>query len=149
MTSNGILLEDTFEVLSINEEGKVYQRVSRIVCSNPSRTITIRADINTEEFPLSPGERLTIALANSLERSDQARQSTYDHSVYHRDTRLNDCDCAMHGRVYGFEKKESGGDVDVFISCGGLLTNINGPLESLQSIHYNSDVYILIKRVGK
>ncbi|CCW62388.1 unnamed protein product [Phytomonas sp. EM1] len=149
MSTNPIILEETFTVTGFNTEGSVYLRVSRIQCTNETGTLTITSDVNTEEFPISLNERLSIVLANSLELSGVTAKKHYDHSIYHRETRLNDCDYAMHGRVYALEVDESTLDVKVHISCGGLLTRIVGKLQSLRDIHYNSDIYILVKRVGR
>lgn len=149
MSRNPVILEDTFTVNALNKEGTVYLRVSQIECANEDRTVTAIIDINSEEFPVSLNERLSITIANSLEMSDSVGNAHYDHSVYHRETRLNDCDYAMHGHVYAQEVDESSLDVVVFISCGGLLTKISGKPGSLRDIQYNSDVYILVKRVGK
>jgi DNA-directed RNA polymerases I, II, and III subunit RPABC3 len=147
MSVNPVILEDTFTVNGVNTEGTVYLRVSRIRCVNQDGSLTITADINSEEFPVATNDRLTIVLANSLELGGKTGSKHYDHSVYHRETRLNDCDYAMHGRVYGHEVVENGLEVNVHISCGGLLTNIVGKPQGLRDVHYNSDVYILIKRV--
>ncbi|CCW68725.1 unnamed protein product [Phytomonas sp. Hart1] len=149
MSTNPIILEETFAVTGLNTEGTVYLRVSRIQCSNESGTLNIVSDINTEEFPISLNERLSIVLANSLELSGVTAKKNYDHSIYHRETRLNDCDYAMHGRVYSLDIDKDTLDVKVHISCGGLLTRIIGKLQSLRDIHYNSDIYILVKRVGR
>lgn len=147
MSVNPVILEDTFTVNGVNTEGTVYLRVSRIRCVNQDGSLTITADINSEEFPVATNDRLTIVLANSLELGGKTGSKYYDHSVYHRETRLNDCDYAMHGRVYGHEVVENGLEVNVHISCGGLLTNIVGKPQGLRDVHYNSDIYILIKRV--
>lgn len=149
MALNPVILEDTFTVTGLNTEGTVYLRVSRIQCTSEDGSMSITSDINSEEFPVAISERLTIILTNSLELSGKTGSKHYDHSIYHRETRLNDCDYAMHGRVYGQEIDENTLDVIVHISCGGLLTRIIGKPQSLRDIHYNSDVYILMKRAGK
>lgn len=149
MSLNPVILEDTFTVTEINGDGAVYLRVSRIKCTNEDGDLLITADLNTEQFPVSLNERLTIMLASSLELNGQLSSPHYDHSMYHRPTRLNECDYAMHGRVYGHEVEEDSLDVAVHISCGGLLLRIVGKPQSLRDIHYNSELFILIKRAGR
>nr|CAJ43895.1 RNA polymerase I subunit RPB8 [Trypanosoma brucei brucei] len=148
MASSKVILEDTFTVAAVNEEGTVYSRVSRVRCTGEGGGLIITSDVNTGEFPLHSGDRLTIILTDSIELSEQAGSKHYDQSVYHRSTRLDDCDYAMHGRVYSMEVNGSSLDVTVHISCGGLLTQIVGKPQSLKDVHYNSDVYILMKRPG-
>lgn len=149
MSLNPVILEDTFVVTGLNPDGAVYLRVSRIQCATDGGDLNITMDVNTEQFPVSINERLTIILSTSLELGGQPGGKNYDHSIYHRPTRLNECDYAMHGRVYGHEVDEDSLNVAVHISCGGLLTRIIGKPQSLRDIHYNSELYILIKRSGQ
>lgn len=146
---NAVILEDTFTVTEVNLEKTVYARVTRITCVSDDGDLVVHSDFNTEQFPVSMNERLTIMLTSSLEPGGEVGSTTYDHSVYLRPTRLNECDYAMHGRVYGHEVKEDSLDVEVHISCGGLLTRIRGKPQSLRNIHYNSELYILVKRAGR
>jgi len=134
MSANPVILEDTFTVIGLNTDGAVYLRVSRIQCTSEDGSLSVTADINSEEFPVAINDRLTIMLANSLELSGKTGSKQYDHSIYHRESRLNDCDYAMHGRVYGHEVDERSLEVKVHISCGGLLTRIIGkpPMRSLR-----------------
>ncbi|KAH8616149.1 putative RNA polymerase Rpb8 [Trypanosoma vivax] len=118
MATVPVILEDAFTITALNPDGVVYKRVSRVQCKNEHGDLTVTSDVNTEEFPLFLGDRLTIMLANSIELSGQPGTKYYDQSVYHRDTRLQDCDYAMHGRVYGHEVDESSLEVKVHISCG-------------------------------
>eukprot|EP00796_Vickermania_ingenoplastis_P008335 gene8335-5842_t len=146
MSSNPILLEDTFVVTKINSEGAVYLRVSRIECVSEDGELTVISDINTEQFPVKLDERLTIMLASSIELGGQSEGSkSYDHSIYHRPTRLNECDYAMHGLVYGHEVEEHSLKVAVHISCGGLLTRVEGKPNSLRDIHYNDELFLLME----
>lgn len=153
--ASSIILEDTFVVQAVNPDGAVYQRVSRLVCntadtgSGVHSGLVITTDINCEEFPVLPGERLTITLARSLELSSDAKPPTvYDHSVYHRETLLDRCDYAMNGLVYKYNASPSG-NTEVFVSFGGLLAKIVGTPAALQEIRYNESIFLLIKKVGK
>lgn len=149
MSVNPIILEDTFVVKEINEEGAIYHRVSRVKCASEEADLVMIADFNTEQFPVKVEDRLRIMLASSIELGGQTESNMYDHSIYHRHTRLDECEYAMHGRVYGHEVEEDSLNVSVHISCGGLLTRISGKPQSLRDIHYNSELYILVKRVGR
>jgi DNA-directed RNA polymerases I, II, and III subunit RPABC3 len=148
---NPILLEDTFSVKAINPDGAVYLRVSRAVCSNQSGDLTVTTDYNLEEFPLVKDERLAIAIASSLELSGEVTRNVYDHSIYHRETLLNQYDYVMHGRIYECNAEEDDGKprVTILISFGGLLCKVEGHPEILKELHFNADVFLLIKRVGK
>ena len=150
-TQNPILLEDTFSVKAINPDGAVYLRVSRAVCSNTAGDLVVTTDYNLEEFPLVKGETLAIAIACSLELSGEPSKNIYDHAVYHRETLLNQYDYVMHGRIYecSAEEREGKPKVTVLISFGGLLCKVEGRPEVLKELHFNSDVFLLMKRVGK
>lgn len=152
---NPILFEDTFTVHNINPDGAVYLRVSRAVCRNFTNDLTVTTDYNLEEFPLVKEERLSIAIASSLELSGEASRNVYDHSIYHRETLLNAYDYAMHGRIYECKvdtnsvANHGGPAALVYISFGGLLCKVEGRPELLKDLHYNEDVFLLMKRVGK
>lgn len=150
MSLNPIILEDTFIVTEINSGGVVYLKVARMKCANEDGSLVLTCDVNTEQFPVALNERLTITLATSLELTGgQPGSRYYDHSIYHRPTRLHECDYAMHGVVYGHEVVAGSLDVGVYISCGGLLCSIVGKPQSLRDILYDSELYILFKRAGR
>lgn len=147
---NPIILEDAFTVDTVNAEGTVYLRVSRIACSNKKGDLTVTTDINSEEFPVIRGERLAIALATTLERSGEPMQESYDHSVYHRETLLQEYDYVMYGKVYECNTDDkTAAKLTVYISFGGLLGKVEGTPETLREVHFNADLFLLVKRVGK
>lgn len=147
---NPIILEDAFTVDTVNAEGTVYLRVSRIACSNKKGDLTVTTDINSEEFPVTRGERLAIALATTLERSGEPMQESYDHSVYHRETLLQEYDYVMYGKVYECNTDDkTAAKLTVYISFGGLLGKVEGTPETLREVHFNADLFLLVKRVGK
>lgn len=150
MSLNPVLLEDTFTVTEINKEGVMYFKVSRVKCASEDGDMELICDIKTDDFPVALNERLIFTLATTLELNDTQSASThYDHTIYHRPTRLHLCDYAAHGIVYGYEVKEDSLNVSVHISCGGLLCCFVGKPQSLRDIRYDSEIYILIKRAGR
>ncbi len=143
-----IILEDTFRIERLDPDGRVYQRVSRMECATATGSLKITSDINVEEFPLMENTCLVIALATTLNEDGTMEKKVYDHSVYHRATLLNRYDYAMHGRVYEINMNADTGEVVAFISCGGLLTKIEGLHSSLKDIQYNTDLFILVKKAS-
>eukprot|EP00744_Colponema_vietnamica_P013679 GILI01019176.1.p1 GENE.GILI01019176.1~~GILI01019176.1.p1 ORF type:complete len:151 (+),score=31.87 GILI01019176.1:89-541(+) len=146
-----IILEDDFKVEAIDPDNRVYVRVSRAVCATADKSLTVVTDFNLEEYPILAGDRLHIAVASSLNRSGAHEQPVYDHSIYHRDTLLNDYEYVMHGKIYectaGNASAGAAAKVTVLISFGGLLTKIEGSPSSLKEMHLNSDVFLLIRKV--
>lgn len=150
MSLNPIILEDTFTVTEINSDGAVYLKVARMKCASEDGDLILTCDVNIEQFPVALNERLTITLSTSLELTGgQPGSKHYNHSIYHRHTRLDECDYAMHGVVYGHEVEEDSLNVGVHISFGGLLCRIVGKPQSLRDILYDSELYILFKRAGR
>lgn len=148
-----ILLEDDFKVTAVDPENRVYVRVSRAVCYTADKALSVTTDFNLEEFPILVGDRLHIAIASSLNRSGADEPPIYDHSIYHRDTLLNDYEYAMHGKVYECKADSAvgagaeGAKVTVHISFGGLLTKVEGTPSTLKELHLNSDVFLLIRKI--
>jgi len=144
-----VIFQDVFRVTEQDPDGRVYQRVSRVVCVNAAKTARIAVDVNVEEFELENGTELTIALAKTLNLDGSPEPPIYDHSVYHKQTLMSAFDYVTHGKVYqcdAADKSGSSSNVVVYISCGGLLAEIRGSADSLKGVHFNDNVYMLMKR---
>ena len=146
--ADSFILADRFTIHGINKDGAIYRRVSRIDCRNELGSVHVTSDVNTEEYPLSVGDRLSIAFARTLENDGERRKKIYDHSIYHRQTLMDDFEYVCHGRVYECNTDERDlGTVTALISFGGLLTKVTGTPHALREIHFDSDVYMLLKKI--
>lgn len=147
MSSNPFIFEEKFDVKAINREGKKYQRVSRIECASLNSDTHVIVDINSDVYPITPNERITIGLARTLNPAGEEERDTYDHTIYHRDTIMSAYDYVMHGKVYKCNTDDKAADiVEVLISFGGLLMKLTGKQAYLRDVHFNRNYYLLIKK---
>lgn len=103
---SALLFDDLFTITTLDD--KRYDRVSRITAtSNSSADIHLTLDLNTELFPVSLGDVLSIALAKTLS-TDSTSASTS--SSGWREPKpgerglADDYDYVMYGTVYKFEE---------------------------------------------
>jgi hypothetical protein len=61
-----IIFEDIFLVQDIDKDGKKFDRVSRLFCRSETYEMELILDINTEIYPMEPGQKFTMALARTL-----------------------------------------------------------------------------------
>jgi DNA-directed RNA polymerase I, II, and III subunit RPABC3 len=143
------IFHSTFEVAQINPEGRKYLRVSRLECKSKLVPVTIAIDINSDIFPVTVGEHLTIGLTSTLNVNGEEERDVYDHSVFHRETAMSSYDYVMHGRVYKCNCDDLDQEVvTVLISFGGLLMKVEGTTPQLRDIQFNKNYYVLIKKTN-
>ncbi|KAH3668998.1 hypothetical protein OGAPHI_002753 [Ogataea philodendri] len=143
------LFDDIFGVQSV-DTGR-YDKVSRIIANSTSSSDTkLTLDINTELFPVSIGDSLSIALAKNLNLDD----SEDDNNMFSTNgswrppkpgqkSLADEYDYVMHGTVYKFEEGKDD-NISVFVSFGGLLLCLEGNYRSLSSLK-QENLYILIR----
>ncbi|ODV93293.1 hypothetical protein PACTADRAFT_35923 [Pachysolen tannophilus NRRL Y-2460] len=143
------LFDDTLQVKSVDSAR--YNKVSRIEATSTTKETTITLDINSELFPVSENDTLTIALAKSLSVDEEDIDEPMTGNVASwrppkSDERslADEYDYVMHGTVYKFEEG-SNDNISVYISFGGLLMCIDGDYRTLSSLK-QENVYILIRR---
>ncbi|KAK9315861.1 hypothetical protein V1522DRAFT_404829 [Lipomyces starkeyi] len=140
------LFDDLFTITTL--DNKRYDRVSRITAtSNSSSDIHLTLDINTELFPISTGEILSVAIAKTLateSSSTSASSSGWREPKPGERGLADDYDYVMYGTVYKFEEGKND-NIAVYVSFGGLLLCLEGGYKKLASLK-QENVYLLIRR---
>ncbi|KAK9368667.1 hypothetical protein V1509DRAFT_622394 [Lipomyces kononenkoae] len=140
------LFDDLFTVTTL--DSKRYDRVSRITAtSNSASDIHLTLDVNTELFPITVGEILSIAIAKTLatESSSAGNSSSSWREPKPGERGLaDDYDYVMYGTVYKFEEGKTD-NIAVYVSFGGLLLCLEGGYKKLASLK-QENVYLLIRR---
>ena len=134
-----VTFEDTFEILSIDSER--FEKVSRIKAQAQTFLADIEIDMNTEIFPVSSKDTVSIALATAAE------SSAWDSSGARSGMGLIDSyEYALFGKI--FKKVANAGDrVSVYASFGGLLMCLEGDRNDLEDLHLDDRLYFLLKKV--
>lgn len=158
--SENILYEATFKVDEVNSAK--YDRVSRIAATNEQgQDTTCFIDVNTELYPVEADDRLSLALALSLNLDGSKDDSKGWRNVGRGESTIaDDYDYVMHGKIYRFEEGEGQNmyvvawilavamltmNRKVYISFGGLLMYLDGPYNSLAALRVDY-VYLLMKK---
>ncbi|ETI21397.1 DNA-directed RNA polymerase I, II, and III subunit RPABC3 [Cladophialophora yegresii CBS 114405] len=142
--SENILFENSFKITDINSAK--YDRVSRIKAySEGSQDILLTLDVNTELYPLNVDDRMTVALAVSLNLDGSKDDGKGWREVGRGEQTLADeFDYVCHGKIYRFEEG-SGDNIKVYVSFGGLLLYMDGPYTLLNALRIDH-VYLLMKK---
>lgn len=101
--SQGILFEDTFQVLNLDKDGKKFDRVSRLQARSESYNTHLTLDVNTQIYQIGGSDRFAFMLASTL-NPDDMEEDNQDTKVWNpqvlENSRANDYDYVMHGKVY-------------------------------------------------
>ena len=150
VATRAIVLEEGFKVLTVNGDGRKFQRVSRLECRADNDSDTrVTVDINSDVFPVDAGQKVTIALASTLNLSGEPDRDAYDHSVYHRETVMSSYDYVMHGKVFKCNTDDLRADKsEVLLSFGGLLMKLEGSGPAIRDLKFNQNYYFLLKKTS-
>jgi DNA-directed RNA polymerase I, II, and III subunit RPABC3 len=101
--SENILFESPFKVGEINSAK--YDRVSRIKATSHDNDVQLMLDVNTELYPVSVEDNVTIALSLSLNLDGSKDDSKGWRDVgMGEQTLANEYDYVCHGKIYRFEE---------------------------------------------
>lgn len=107
-----LLFEDTFTITGINSQK--YDRVSRLTCTSTDSLTTFTLDVNTELYPCSVGESVSMALASTLSldgKEDTGARTSWREVGIGEQTLANDYDYVCHGKIYRFEEGSTTGNM--------------------------------------
>ncbi|KAF4125346.1 DNA-directed RNA polymerases I, II, and III subunit RPABC3 [Geosmithia morbida] len=144
---DAILFEEAF-VVNDYDQSK-YDRVARIQCKSTDDQTAMTLDINIELFPCSPGETMHVVLATTL-----SLDGSQDDDKGWRDvgkggdapaTIADLYDYVCYGKLYRFEETYDGSTINAYISFGGLLMSLEGPVGKLTPLRVDN-LYLLIKK---
>lgn len=102
--SENILFENSFKITEINSAK--YDRVSRIKAfSEGGQDVLLTLDVNTELYPLAVEDRMTVALALSLNLDGSKDDGKGWREIGKGEQTLADeFDYVCHGKIYRFEE---------------------------------------------
>ncbi|KAK9461067.1 uncharacterized protein V1516DRAFT_707353 [Lipomyces oligophaga] len=144
---SSLLFDDLFTISSI--DSRRYDRVSRITAtSNTSSDMHLTLDLNTELFPITANDIVSIALARSLSLDDTSSSapsvSGWREPKPGERGLADDYDYVMYGTVYKFDEGK-GENIAVYVSFGGLLLCLEGSYKKLAPLK-QENLYLLARR---
>ncbi len=119
-----IIFESTLEVQDLNTAGKKFERVNRLHCVEPGRSINVVLDVNCELFDAKAEDVLQMALATSISSDGRPDDGLYDSTAKY--DLMDDYDYVMHGRLFALKHIDNQ-NMEIQVSFGGLLLRVQGP----------------------
>jgi len=105
-------------------------------------------DVNVDIFPIEINNKLSLALASTLNKEGNPELPHYDASVFAKSSLMDNYEYVMYGKVFKYsEEKGPSLKVAVYVSFGGLLMMLKGDPRNLQGIDLDSRLYLLIRKV--
>ncbi|KAM0445840.1 hypothetical protein ACHAPV_006719 [Trichoderma viride] len=146
-SGDATLFEEGFTVTQYDQ--KKYDRVARISCTSLDSQTLIELDINIELFPCSEGDTLHVVLTTTLSpdgsKEDDKGWRDVGKSGDAPATLADLYDYVCYGKIYKFEETFDGNTINAYVSFGGLLMALKGPVKKLTPLRVDN-VYLLIKR---
>ncbi|PCD28168.1 hypothetical protein HYE67_002590 [Fusarium culmorum] len=158
-SGDATLFEESFTVMEYDQSK--YDRVARIHCTSADSQTIMSLDINIELFPCVRGDSLHVVLTTTL-----ALDGSKEEEKGWRDvgkggdapaTIADLYDYVCHGKIYKFEETFDGNTMYVrdskpktlifnaYVSFGGLLMSLQGPVKKLTPLRVDN-VYLLVKK---
>jgi DNA-directed RNA polymerase I, II, and III subunit RPABC3 len=149
------LLEDIFEVLEVDPDGKKFDKVSRIKARSDLYEMDLVLDVNVDLYPLKSGEKVALCLSPTLNMDGSPMpvgdpgQQIYDTSLGKRESLADMYDYVMFGKVFKYKDAMESGNIkaDVFVSFGGLLMQLSGDPKRLEDLDVDNTIYLLMRKV--
>lgn len=152
-STNPVLFEDIFEIQSRDKDGKKFDRVSRFHGHSDLYEMDLILDVNIDVYPLQAGEKISLALAWTLNLDGTPESGKYDASfptLAGRPTLMDKFEYVMYGKVFKVRDQSAPGGLtkaEVYISYGGLLMQLVGDPKKLEALELDSNVYLLVRKV--
>ncbi|PHH75385.1 hypothetical protein CDD82_4470 [Ophiocordyceps australis] len=142
------LFEESFTITEYDQAK--YDRVARISCTSSDARTFMTLDINTELLFCDKTDSLHVVLTTTL-----SPDGTKDDDKGWRDvgkaggdgpaTIADLFDYVCYGKVYKFDETYDGNTINAYVSFGGLLMSLQGPVKKLIPLRVDN-VYLLIKK---
>jgi DNA-directed RNA polymerase I, II, and III subunit RPABC3 len=66
MAHQQILFDDIFDLRTMNDHGKKFEKINRLHCKGTTYDVDLVLDVNSELFSTKIGDRINISLASTL-----------------------------------------------------------------------------------
>ncbi|KEY66590.1 hypothetical protein S40285_08946 [Stachybotrys chlorohalonatus IBT 40285] len=146
-SGDATLFEDAFTVTDYDQSK--YDRVARISCTSSDSQTVLVLDINIELFPTTVGETLHVVLTTTLSPDGSKEEEKGWRDVGKGGdapaTIADLYDYVCYGKIYKFEETYDGNTINAYVSFGGLLMSLQGPVKKLTPLRVDN-VYLLVKK---
>lgn len=146
MSNKNIYFEDNLKIDSLDKNGKVFDRITRIEGTAIDSKCKIILDVNSEIYKVSKDKMYSILITKSL-YPDGNLSNTFNYEMYlKKNSLMENYDYVMNGKVFKLTE-EADQQIGVHISFGGLIMGIIGDKMQLTSLNVDERVYFLMKKL--
>lgn len=146
MSNKNIYFEDNLKIDTLDKNGKVFDRITRIEGTAIDTKCKIVLDINSEIYKVSKDKIYSILITKSL-YPDGNLSNTFNYEMYlKKNSLMENYDYVMNGKVFKLTE-ELDQQIGVHISFGGLIMGIIGDKMQLTSLNVDERVYFLMKKL--
>ncbi|KAL6793524.1 DNA-directed RNA polymerases I, II, and III subunit RPABC3 [Trichoderma simmonsii] len=146
-SGDATLFEESFTVTEYDQSK--YDRVARISCTSSDSQTVMTLDINIELFPCSVSDTLHVVLTTTLSpdgsKEDDKGWRDVGKAGDAPATLADLYDYVCYGKIYKFEETFDGNTINAYVSFGGLLMALQGPVKKLTPLRVDN-IYLLVKR---
>ncbi|KAF4462439.1 DNA-directed RNA polymerase chain RPB8 [Fusarium albosuccineum] len=146
-SGDATLFEESFTVTEYDQSK--YDRVARISCTSSDSQTVMTLDINIELFPCAVSDTLHVVLSTTLSLDGSKEEDKGWRDVGKAGdapaTIADLYDYVCHGKIYKFEETYDGNTINAYVSFGGLLMSLQGPVKKLTPLRVDN-VYLLVKK---
>ena len=119
-------LSTTFSVISIDPQGKKFEKVSRLQARSLDLNIILELDFNNELIAISPGDEISFFLTFS----DKDVESSFSYG--------------MNGKIFKIEEDTNNVTL-LYASFGGLLMRLESSGEVFSKVKPNSNCKLYLR----
>ncbi|VDO04640.1 unnamed protein product [Rodentolepis nana] len=153
------LLEDIFDIKDVDRDGKMFAKVSRIVCESESFKMGLILDVHSEIFPATKGEKFRLVLTRSLFNTAGFNADDDDDDVDTAEelegrldgSKMAEFDYVCYGKIYRIESHDKSDETSrlaCYVSFGGLLMQLIGDTSNLQGFRVGKHIYLMLKKLA-
>lgn len=140
------LFSENFTVNQIDPDGRSFDNIQRIFCSNENSDSTLVLDINSQLYEMHVDEVFTLLLTADISADETSDSPHWYPGCLHNSIALK-FDYVMYGKVYRYEEDSANHKATVYVSFGGLLMKLTGEQHGLSNIPIARNVYLLMREI--
>ncbi|KAH0791305.1 DNA-directed RNA polymerases I, II, and III subunit RPABC3 [Histomonas meleagridis] len=141
------LFTDNFTVNAIDPEGRSFDNIQRIVCSNESGDSQLILDINSQLYEMRQDEYFSLVISQEISTEAPSDSTHWHPGMLQNSTFASKFDYIMYGKVYRYEEDSANHKATVYVSFGGLLMKLTGEQHALSQIPIARNVYLLMREI--
>lgn len=147
------LFEDLYQVLEVDKDGKVFDRVSRLECRGEDHEdVHLSLDYNCDIYSLKIGEKFDFVLRSSLASDSNSNNNNVNDMEEDCNAESNSIidayEYVMYGKIFRIQRSKANKKcMEVYASFGGLLMCLTGEKSNFSRITDDQKIYLLIRKI--